>query len=80
MQARKFLLVGLFVTIEPGSITQISIATIICAVYLLVQLQAKPFKNNSDDFLAAASSFALLMLFLCCIIYKCVQRHMSLVR
>ena len=67
---RKFLLVGLFVCIEPGSITQIAMATIVTAVYLLVQLNAKPFKNPADDFLAASASFALLMLFFCSVIYK----------
>ena len=67
---RKFLLVGLFVTLEPGSILQIAIGTIVCAAFLLVQLQAKPYKNAADDYLAAASSFALLMLFMCSIIFK----------
>ena len=70
---RKFLLVGLFVTIEPGSITQIALATIVTAVFLLVQLQAKPYKSASDDFLASASSFALLMIFFCSVIYKYVE-------
>ena len=31
---RKFLLVGLFVIVEPGSITQITLGTIVCAVFL----------------------------------------------
>lgn len=62
---RKFLLVGLFVTIEPGSMTQIALATIITAIFLLVQLQAKPYKNLSDDFLACVCSFALQMVFFC---------------
>merc|ERR1712185_831001 len=65
---RKFLLVGLFVTIEPGSITQISLATIVCAVFMLVQLQSKPYKNMADDYLASSSSFALLMVFFCSVI------------
>ena len=59
---RKFLLVGLFVTVEPGSITQISIATIITAIFMLVQLQAQPYKSQSDDYLATSCSFALLMI------------------
>ena len=70
---RKFLLVGLFVVIEPGSVTQIALATIVTAVFLLVQLQSKPYKSASDDFLASAASFALLMLFICSIIYKYVE-------
>ena len=68
--ARKFLLVGLFVTIEPGSITQITSGTIVCAVYLLVQMQAKPYKHRTDEYLATGSSFGLLMVFFCSIIFK----------
>ena len=46
---RKFLLVGLFVNVQPGSITQITIGTIVCAVYLMIQLQAKPYRLATDD-------------------------------
>ena len=70
---RKFLLVGLFVTIAPGSITQIALATIVSAIFMLIQLQTKPYKSSSDDFLASSSSFALLMLFFCSVIYKYVE-------
>ena len=38
---RKFLLVGLFVTVQPGSIMQISIGTIVCAIYLCVVVAAR---------------------------------------
>ena len=71
---RKFLLVGLFVW-QPaqGSITQITVGTITAAVYLMIQLQAKPYKHPTDDYLATASSFALLMTFVCCIIFKVAQ-------
>ena len=54
---RKFLLVGLYVTVQPGSIMQIAIGTITAAVYLMVQLQAQPYRNQSDNYLAVASSF-----------------------
>ena len=36
---RKFLLVGLFVTLEPGSVLQITIGTIVAAAYLMVQVR-----------------------------------------
>jgi len=68
--ARKFVLVGVFVTFQPGSILQISVATIVCAAYLMVQLQAAPYKNQSDDYMAAACSFSLLMVFFCSILFK----------
>ena len=68
---RKFLLVGLFVW-QPtqGSITQIAVGTIVAAVYLLIQMQARPYKHATDDYLATASSFGLLMTFICSIIFK----------
>ena len=34
------------------------------------QLQARPYKHQSDNYLAIASSFALLMVFICSILYK----------
>ena len=43
---RKFLLVGIFVVLERGTITQIAIGTIVAAAYLMVQLQAKPYKSQ----------------------------------
>ena len=67
---RKLLLVGLLVPVEAGSITQTTIGTIVCAIYLMVQLYAKPYKNATDDLLATAASFSLLMIFLCSILYK----------
>jgi hypothetical protein len=49
---------------------QIAAGTIVASVFLLVQLQAKPYRNSSDDLLASASSFSLVMVFLCSIFYK----------
>ena len=67
---RRLLLVGLLVVIEPGTILQLSLGTIACGSYLMVQLQAKPYLNESDNFIALGSSFALLMMFFCCVLYK----------
>jgi uncharacterized membrane protein YhaH (DUF805 family) len=64
---RKFFLVGLFVVLEPGTILQITCGTIVCATYLMVQLQADPYKQRSDNYLAVASSFALLMVLHCAV-------------
>ena len=63
---RRFVLVGVMVIIERGTIFQITVGTIFSAVYLLVQLQAQPFRLASDNYIALSSSFSLLMLFLCC--------------
>ena len=62
---RRFLLVGLFVVIEPHTMMQLALGTIVSAVFLLVQLQAKPYKDELDDYFANASNFSLLMIFIC---------------
>ena len=67
---RRFILVGVFVVIQPGSIEQLSFATFITLLYLAIQLAASPFKRLADDFLAATCSLALSMLFLLSLIYK----------
>jgi len=67
---RKFLLVGLFVTVEPGTILQIALGTVVSAAYVMIELKAHPFESLTDDALAQAASWCLLMLFFCCVIYK----------
>ena len=67
---RRFLLVGLMVVIYEGSMLQMYIGTLVAAILLFFQVQAGPYKQLADDYLAAASSFALLMLFTCSIIFK----------
>lgn len=64
------MLVGIFVLIQRGSLTQILGGTLFCAVYLLLQMQAAPFEDDGDDYLANGSSFALLVFFLCCLVFK----------
>ena len=67
---RRFVLVGLFVVAQRGTVMQLFLGTTFCAVYLMVQLQARPYISRTDDFLGLSSSFCLLMLFSCCIFYK----------
>ena len=45
---RKLILVGFAVVYQPGSILQIVTGTIVCAIYLLLQMQARPYANSSD--------------------------------
>jgi hypothetical protein len=49
---RRFLLVGLLSIVQPGSILQLVLATLVSLLYLTVQLQAAPFKQQGDDYLA----------------------------
>jgi len=53
---REFLLVGIFVTVEKGTILQITIGTVVSAAYLMIQVQAAPYNNQMDDHLAQASN------------------------
>ena len=66
---RRLLLVGLFAAIEPGSVLQIVLATLVCTIYLFVQVQAMPYADLNDNFLASCSSVNMLLVFLCAIVY-----------
>ena len=68
--ARRLTLVGVFVVIEQGSLAQLIAGTTTSAAYMLLQMQASPYADMSDDFLASGCSFALLVFFLCCLMFK----------
>ena len=53
-----------------GSMLQLLLGVLLSAAFLLVQVQASPYKSVSDDFLASASSFSLVALFLCAQSFK----------
>ena len=67
---RRFLLVGVAVIVQQGSLIQSILAVLISLLYLVIQLQMGPYIHLSDDFVALASSFSLTVLFLCCLILK----------
>ena len=66
------MLVGVFVVgpYHPGSMMQLALAAIVCAIYLVVQEQAMPYRSLTDNYLGIGCSFLLLNLFLACIFYK----------
>jgi hypothetical protein len=43
--ARRLFLIGVMVLVMRGSVTQLVIATVMCAVYLLLQTEASPFED-----------------------------------
>ena len=45
-KARRFILVGLFVVVKPGTVTQVFLAVLTCASFLMVQLQARPVRTR----------------------------------
>jgi len=67
---RRFLLVGYLSNFARGSITQISLATLFCIVYLVIQLQAMPFQRSADGYLAMACTAGLAILFISGIVFK----------
>ena len=67
---RRFLLVGLMVTVESGTTLQVILGTLFSMIFLLFQVQAAPFKRLSDDYLAGACSFSLSSIF--CLLSKVV--------
>ena len=52
---RRFVLCGLMVLV-PGML-QVVLGLLLSAVFLLVQVQASPYTDMADDFLASSSSF-----------------------
>ena len=53
---RRFLLVGVAVFIVPGTLTQLIASLLFMVVYTILQVQARPFRNLTDDYLSLAAS------------------------
>ena len=68
--ARRFLLVGLFRILYPGTITQLILATLLVTLHLVLQTQAQPFRNKSDSYLAMSVTISLFIELFCCNLYK----------
>ena len=67
---RRFILIGIMVVVYNGSVLQLTLGTLCAAILLFFQVQAAPFNDMADDYLAASSSFSLLVLYLCSIGFK----------
>ncbi|KAL3926142.1 MAG: hypothetical protein SGPRY_003439, partial [Prymnesium sp.] len=66
---RRFVLVGLLVLYQ-DTMMQLIIATLLCAVFLLLQVQASPYRRKEDELLASISSFCLVVVFMCATSFK----------
>ena len=68
---KKLVLVG-FLSLPglPGTTTQLITAFVFSICYLMLQMQAAPFRRHEDDFLAMATSFSLVFVFFFCIILR----------
>ena len=67
---RRVILVGVFVTVRPGSILQLTLATLFCITYLIFLLQSRPYRSVADALLAVATSVSMLLMFICSICLK----------
>ena len=61
---RRFLLVGVAVLISPGSLVQLVFGSLTSSLFLVLQVQAAPFKSKVDATLALMTSISLVILFL----------------
>ena len=66
---RRLVLVGLMVLVQ-GSMMQIVVGTLLSAAFLLFQVQASPYLELSDDFLASVCSFFLVVVVVCSYAFK----------
>ena len=71
---KRFLLVGLFVVVpfKQGSIMQVASANITTILFLVLQLEAMPYKEIIDDYLSVICNLLLTVMFLVVIFYKYV--------
>ena len=69
---RKFLLVGVarLPFLEPGSLKQIFYAIAVSLCHLTFLALAKPYVDNSDDYLAVGSAFMLTGVFVVCLLFQ----------
>ena len=67
---KKIALVGFFVTIEPGTLIQLILATCVALVCLCAEAMAHPYAKHSDNAVAISCSFCLVFFFVCTIIIK----------
>ena len=59
--SRKFLLLGVACVVVPGTLLQLVLGETIALVYLVLQMQARPFLALSDGFFAMGCSFCLVV-------------------
>ena len=67
---RRFLLVGVAVVIQPGSVAQLTFATLFSMMFSVFEHQLRPYKSPYDNFLAISASFTLSILFFTCVLLK----------
>ena len=67
---RRFLLVGFFEIVEPGTVLQLGLGTTVSLIYFAIQQAVAPFKSTADDYFAAGCSLVLCLQFITSVFYK----------
>ena len=67
---KKLLLVGFASIMAPGSIQQIVMATLVSLLFLVLHLQAYPYKNELDNVVATATHLMLCTFFIWCMLLQ----------
>ena len=67
---RRFLLVGVMVVVESGSVLQVLLGTLISILFLSVQFAVMPFRYTGNNFIASISSLCQVAFFLCASAFK----------
>ena len=70
LMLRRLMLVGIFLLLWRGSVTQLVIGNVYSLTHLMLQMQAAPFVDTMDDFLANGCSFLLTAAFSISFMYK----------
>ena len=68
--SRKLVLVGFLVLVRPGSMLQLCLGVATSLLYLLIQLNAQPFRDQADNALALFTGTSLVVLFFSCILLR----------
>ena len=67
---RRFVLVGVMVQVERGTIMQLAFGAFYSLAHLMLQVQCMPFKDTTDDYLSNACTLLQTIFFLCLMIAK----------
>lgn len=67
---RRFVLVGIFVVVLPGTMLQLALASLFSLLYTAILLQAQPYLTTGDNVMALITSVSICVVFLVCIFLK----------
>ena len=70
---RRFILVGLLVVYEPGTMMQLVAGTSFCVGYFAIQIQTAPYRSHEDGYIAMSASVSLVSFMVLCLVFKNIE-------